>query len=412
MQTYFGPEFFTKNRQKLRERLGSKTPIVITASGNMQRGGDEPMPFHQDSNFWYLTGINGADLVLVILPKSAYIIVPGLSAIREAFDGAHDVEAYRKRSGIAEFLAEQEGWQRLRKDLEKAGSVATLASAPPYLKNHGLHMLPFRRRLIQRLKRMVSGLEVQDIRADLAAMRVIKQPEELKALQQAIDITNATLQDIASKDLSGVKYEYEIEALLSHGFRKRGAKGHAFAPIVGAGQHGTTLHYLDNEGPVNPDDLIVLDVGAEVEHYAADITRTVSQHPITGRRAEVFNAVGAVQDYALSLIKPGVLPRDYEMAVEKFMGEKLLELGVIAEPSREEIRTYFPHATSHFLGLDTHDVGDYHAPWETGMVITCEPGIYIPEEGIGVRIEDDILITKDGCKVLSQACPQALTTVQ
>jgi Xaa-Pro aminopeptidase len=412
MQTNFSADFFIKNRQKLRERVANNVPIVITANGSMQHAGDEPSAFHQDSNFWYLTGINGADLVLVILQNSTYVIVPGLSAVREAFDGAHNLEKYAKRSGIDEFLSEHEGWQRLRESLQKAHSVASLASTPPYMKHYGLHTLPYRRRLIQRLKRTVAGIQIHDIRTDLATMRAIKQPEELQALQKAIDITCETLQDIATKDLKSSTHEYELEAALSYGFRSRGATGHAFAPIVGAGKHGTTLHYLANEGPVKPDDLVVLDVGAELEHYAADITRTVSQRPITGRKAEVFKAVAAVQDYALSLIKPGVMPYDYELQVEKFMGEQLLRLGVIKETSREQIREYFPHATSHFLGLDTHDVGDYREPWRTGMVITCEPGIYIPEEGIGVRIEDDVLITKDGYKLLSRACPQALTTVQ
>jgi Xaa-Pro aminopeptidase len=259
---------------------------------------------------------------------------------------------------------------------------------------------------------MAPGLKIRDIRTDMATMRSIKQAQELRALQQAIDITGETLREIASSSFRTAKHEYEIEAALSYGFRRRGARGHAFAPIVGAGIHSTTLHYLDNEGPISRDDVIVLDVGAEVEHYAADITRTVSQTLMTGRRAEVFKAVAATQDYAVSLIKPGMLLRDYEIAVEEFIGKQLLQLGVITTRSREEIRRYFPHATSHFLGLDTHDVGDYRAPLQANMVITCEPGIYIPEEGIGVRIEDDVLITENGCKVLSQACPQALTPVQ
>jgi Xaa-Pro aminopeptidase len=241
---------------------------------------------------------------------------------------------------------------------------------------------------------------------------MIKQPEELGALQHAIDITCETLQDIAAHKLGTATREYELEAALSYDFRAKGAHGHAFAPIVGAGIHSTTLHYLENEGPITANDLVVLDVGAEVEHYAADITRTVSQTLITGRKAEVFKAVAAAQDYALDLLKPGTMPRDYELAVEEFIGTQLLQLGIIKDASREHVRRYFPHATSHFLGLDTHDVGDYQSPLPPGVVMTCEPGIYIPEEGIGIRLEDDVLITEHGNKVLSKACPQALTPVQ
>jgi len=259
---------------------------------------------------------------------------------------------------------------------------------------------------------MEPKLTVQDIRLDMASLRSIKQPEELQALKGAIDITCETLQNIATDPLKEAKHEYELEAALSYGFRKRGADGHAFSPVVGAGTHSTTLHHFDNNGPIKHNDLIVLDVGAEVEHYAADITRTVSQVPITGRKADVFKAVASAQAYALSLIKPGIMPLDYEKAVETYIGEELQKLGVTKDNSHESVRRYFPHATSHFLGLDTHDVGNYRAPWEAGMVITCEPGIYLPEEEIGVRIEDDILITKNGCEVLSKACPQALTPVQ
>ena len=412
MQSYFSPEFFVRNRAKLREYVKDSVPIVITANGVMQRSGDEPLPFHQDSNFWYLTGLNGADLTLVIHGSSTFVIVPGLSAIREAFDGAHDVQAYAKRSGIAEFLPERDGWQRLRDLLQTTRTVATLASAPPYLNSHGLYTLPYRRRLIARLKRMAPGLDIQDLRSDMANMRCIKQPEELQALQRAIDITSETLQDIAAHSLKAAKHEYELEATLSYDFRKRGAEGHAFSPVVGAGIHSTTLHHVENNGPIMHDDLIVVDIGAEVEHYAADIARTVSQAPITGRKADVFKAVASAQDYAISLIKPGIMPADYERAVETYIGKQLRQLGVLKDSSRESIRRYFPHATSHFLGLDTHDVGNYRAPWEAGMVITCEPGIYLPEESIGVRLEEDILITEKGSEVLSRACPQALTPVQ
>ncbi|HUB93646.1 MAG TPA: M24 family metallopeptidase, partial [Verrucomicrobiae bacterium] len=164
--------------------------------------------------------------------------------------------------------------------------------------------------------------------------------------------------------------------------------------------------------PIQESDVIVLDVGAEVQHYAADIARTISQAPITGRTSDVWRAVADTQDYAFSLIKPGVMPYEYETAVEQFIGEKLLELGILKTITRDGIRRYFPHATSHFLGLDTHDTGNYRAPWQAGMVIAVEPGIYLPDENIGVRLEDDVLITETGYELLSNACPRELTTVQ
>jgi len=413
MSSYFTSDFFASNRSALQKRLGTTVPIIITGNGLMQRGADEPFRFHQESNFWYLTGLNGPDLTLVITQKQTYLIVPTLSAERAAFDGAHDIAVYAARSGIDTILSVNEGWQKLKQDITHAKTVATLAAPPSHIKRHDLYTLPFRRRLIAKLKRLHPALEIQDIRMELASMRCTKQPVELRALQQAIDITSATLLDVASaKALANVHHEYQLEAAIGYGFRSRGAEGHAFSPIVGAGAHGTTLHYLENSGPLANNELIVLDVGASVEHYSADVTRTVSQQPITDRQAEVFRAVCAVQDFALSQLKPGTLLNIYEKDIETYMGEQLQQLGLINKPTHTAIRQYFPHGTSHFLGLDTHDVGNYQQPLAENMVITCEPGIYIPEEGIGVRIEDDVLITKTGYKVLSSACPRELTPVQ
>ena len=413
MKTHFSDSFFIGNRTELQKKLGKHTLIIIAGTGAMQRGADEPSAFHQDSNFWYLTGLNGVDLTLVIHGDETFVIVPTLSFVRQAFDGEHDIAAYAARSGIRNFMTSAEGWKQVRSLLVSQATVATLASPPAYLPRHGLHTLPYRRRLITKLKRMHPAVTVQDIRQEMASMRCIKQPAELAALQQAIDITALTLNEITEpKRLKATEHEYELEALLSYGFRSRGATGHAFSPIVGAGSHATTLHYLSNSGPIGHNDLVVLDVGAEVEHYAADISRTVSKQPIIGRQADVFNSVARVQDYALGLLKPGLLLHDYESAIETRMGEELIALGLVKDTSREAIRHYYPHATSHFLGLDTHDVGDYLEPLQEGMVVTCEPGIYIPEESIGVRIEDDILITKSGNTMLSAACPRTLTPVQ
>lgn len=413
MDTFFSAKFFAGNRERLRGKTDASTPIIITGNGSMQRASDEPFKFVQDSNFWYLTGLNEPDLVLVIHSKGAFLIAPVLSAEREAFDGAYDFAAIATRSGITEILDERTGWQRVRGLVQSTHTVATLNPAPSFMARYRLHTLPYRRRLIAKLKRLEPALTIQDLRPQLANMRVVKQAEELKALQKAIDITSETLQEITKPDmLKQARYEYELEAAISYGFRRRGAEGHAFEPIVGAGKDGTTLHHVHNNSPIATQDLIVLDIGASVDHYAADITRTVCPRPMSVRQQAVFTAVAAVQDYALSLLKPGTYLHEYEQAVSDYMGTQLTRLGLIAKPNPAAIRHYFPHATSHFLGLDVHDVGNYREPLAPGMVLTCEPGIYIPEEGIGVRLEDDILITETGNQVLSTACPRRLNSVQ
>jgi len=413
MNTFFTADFFANNRAKLRASIDTNTPIVITANGMMQRAADEPFKFVQDSNFWYLTGLNDADLVLVIAKDSTFLIAPVLSAERETFDGAYDLTAISQRSGITEILDEHTGWQRVKALVQAGHAVATCASPPSFLSRHRLHTPPYRRRLIAKLKRLDPSLAITDVRSLLAHARAVKQPEELRALQRAIDITTETLIEVAHPNtLTSATHEYELEAAISYGFRRRGAEGHAFEPIVGAGQHATTLHHVNNNGSMAKNDLIVLDVGASVEHYAADITRTVCKQPLSARQQAVFDAVAAVQDYALTLLRPGALMHDYEQAVAECMGTQLQKLGLVSTSTHAAVRRYFPHATSHFLGLDTHDVGDYQQPLAANMVLTCEPGIYIPEEGIGIRLEDDVLITKTGNQVLSAACPRRLGFVQ
>lgn len=413
MESYFSAEFFSNNRKRLRKQLGHSHPIVVAANGVIQRSADEAFPFRQDNNFWYLTGIDTPDLLLVIGSKETYLIAPTLTFEREAFDGAHDVMAFTMRSGIRDIYDEKTGWEKLKADLHKSRAVSTLDSPPELMKRHGIYTSPVRRRLLAKLRRIIPKLVIEDIRPQLADMRCMKQPEELLALQKAIDITTQTIAEVRRPAfLQSIGFEYELEAAISFEFRRGGNEGHAFPPVVASGKNATTLHHMDNNDALTPGGLTVLDIGAAVEHYSADISRTISATPPTKRQQEVVDAVTLVQDFAISQIKPGVDPFAYEASVEKCMGEQLIKLGVITEATRENIRHYFPHATSHYLGLDTHDVGDYHKPYQAGMVITCEPGIYIPEEGIGVRIEDDLLITETGCTVLSAACSRGAFYVQ
>jgi Xaa-Pro aminopeptidase len=409
MKSHFTSDFFTGNRRRLRELFRGTAPIVITASGLMQRGGDNAFPFAQDANFWYLTGLDEPDVMLVMDRDREYLLVPERSVSRAAFDGELEPAALKKSSGISEVLEGAEGWSELNKRLKKVKHVATVAAPPAYVEQLGLYTNPARAMLIERMKSANPELELLDLTQHLVRMRMIKQPAELAALQEAINITAASIKTLTKPTaLARYKHEYELEAELGREFRRRGAAGHSFAPIVAAGQRAVTLHNVANSGDLTRGELLVLDVGAEVEHYAADITRTVALGPASKRQRQVHEAVLAVQEFAMSQLRPGVLMRDYELAVEHFMGEKLRELGLLKSISHKAVRRFYPHATSHFLGLNVHDVGEYDRPLEVGAVITVEPGIYIPKEGIGVRIEDDVLITHNGIKNLSAKLPREL----
>jgi Xaa-Pro aminopeptidase len=407
----FDSEFFAGNRSRLRQLFSGTAPIVITANGRLQRVSDEAFPFAQDSSFWYLTGIDEPDLVLVMDKGKEYLIVPDQTIVQEKFDGVISTEDLIRRSGIKEILGEKEGWKSLGSRLKKVRHVATLGANPKYLETFGMYTNPSRGVLIHRIKEINANLELLDIRQHVSRMRMIKQPGELLALQSAIDITLKTLKNVTRpSQLSKYAYEYEVEADITRGFRKSGASGHAFAPVVAGGVRACTMHNIDNNAKLASDEFLLMDIGAQVSHYAADITRTVALGDNMSRRAiSVHVAVQEVHGYACSILKPGVNLREYEKQVEEFMGEKLRELGLIKIIDRDNVRQYFPHATSHFLGLDTHDAGDYERPLEAGVVMTVEPGIYIPEESIGVRIEDDVLITPEGIKILSNSLPVQLT---
>lgn len=410
MKSFFSSDFFAGNRQRLKEASGTGELIAVTANGLLQKSNvDSAHLFYQDADFWYLTGINEPDIILVMDGNDEYLIVPDRPAIREAFDGAVAYGPLAKRSGVRTVVDGKTGWERLARSLEKTGRVSTPAAPPAYLERYGIYTNPARANLGARLKSHAGRLKLLDLQPDLARLRMIKQPQELKAMQAAIDITMETMKDVL-KTSSRKKYgyEYEIEAELTRGFRRHGADGHSFEPIVAGGERACTLHNVANDNRLAANELVIVDVGAEVEHYAADITRTVSLRPPSKRQVEVHAAVLDVQRFALSLLKPGITFKDYEGQVRNYMGGKLRELGLIKTNSPKNVQKFYPHGTSHYIGLNVHDAGDHDRPLEPGVVVSCEPGIYIPKEGIGIRIEDDVLITKTGNKVLSSKLPKDL----
>jgi Xaa-Pro aminopeptidase len=410
METLFSNEFFANNRQKLRQLFVGTAPIVLSSNGMLQKGGDNPFPFNQDASFWYLTGINEPDILLVMDKGKEYLIVPNRSHSREIFDGQVDFEDLKARSGIAEVLTEEEGWSRFSSRLKKVKHLATLGTLPEYIESYGFYTNPSRMNLVRKIKELNSDIELLDISMHIVRLRMIKQPEEIQAIEKAIEITGSTMNKaLSSKRLGKYQYEYEIEAELTRGYRLLGADGHAFAPIVASGVNAVTLHNVSNNSQIKSGSLIVVDTGAEYEHYAADITRTYAANNTTTKRAQkVYQAVIEAQEFGFSRLKPGVLLRNYEVEMEQYVGEKLRELGLIKNITREEVRRYYPHAASHYMGLNVHDSGDYDKLLEPGNVVTVEPGIYIKEEAIGVRIEDDVLITINGIRNLSSKLPKTL----
>ncbi len=401
-------EFFKGNRSKLLHLLNSDLPVILTANGMLQKSMDSAFPFKQDGNFWYLTGIDEPNIILVMDKGKEYLIIPERSTVVEAFDGVIDIEALQTTSGISEILSEEEGWKRLAPRIKNVKNIATLLAPPVFIEQLGMYTNPARRRLTKNIKQLNTEITLFDLRPHLQRMRMVKQPTELKAITKAVNITVESLKiihDRFNQNLYGNEFEVELE--LSKEFVDRGGTGHGFAPIIAAGARACQLHPVNNKAPIGAKDALLMDVGAEYDHYAADLTRTWARQPNTRLQA-VHKSVIEVQNFAMSLLKPGTLLREYESQTEKFMGQKLMELGLIKTADRSNVRKYYPHATSHYLGIDVHDAGDIERPLVAGTVLAVEPGIYIPEEGIGIRIEDDVVITDKGVKNLSASLPQSL----
>ncbi|MGH7196680.1 MAG: aminopeptidase P N-terminal domain-containing protein [Candidatus Saccharimonadales bacterium] len=401
-------DFFIGNRRRLFEKLEPRSFVVITAFGEMQRGVDSSFKFEQEANFWYLTGIDAADWRLVIDVDTGHewLIMPEIGEVRQIFDGSISAKEATISSGMKDILDPKQGDELLHKLLTTKQRAYTLK--PLATDHYGFYANPAPRKLRLQLR---GAKEVGDIRLALAKMRAIKQPAEIEAIQRAIDVTVHGFEHTLPL-INEVEYEYQIEAELSHHFRNLGADGHAYDPIVAAGKNACTLHYIQNNAPLQGKKWLLIDAGARLGGYCADITRSLPINTPTERETNIYEAVKRVHDLAVSLCKPGQSTKEYMEQTEAAMGEELVQLGLIKKASsQKELRSYFPHSISHGLGIDVHDPLGHPELFEEGMVLTVEPGIYIPDEAIGIRLENDIVITKDGPKNLSGQLPSDLASL-
>jgi len=395
---HFTPNFFTHNRKRLTELLPKKGIVIVAGNGLVQRNADTTYPFRQDSNLYYLTGVTEPCAVLVIdmVHDTEWLMVPMRHGVHAIFDGAVDALQLAKTSGIADIVDETEGWKRLR----SAKADIWYAPTKPKARIADMYTNPHRARVYAKAARLF-GTPAIDIRSQIASLRSVKTEQELAAINQAVTITTASIADIQSH-LADFSSEKQLEAELTKQFMVRGADGHAFQPIVASGAASCTLHYVHNGANIQKGEVLLFDVGAEVSNYAADISRTlVFGASPTQRQVDVIAAVKAAQAALIAWLKPGATWAELAQQADMLVAEQLVQLGLVSKNhTKNDVRQYFPHAVSHFLGLDVHDTGDYTQPLAEGMVITVEPGIYIQQESIGVRFENDVVITKNGAKKL------------
>lgn len=398
---------FIENRKRLSKRLKPRSIAVFNSNDIMPTSADGVHPFIQQTDLFYLCGIDQEETILILCPDAhdkklrEILFIKKTSPETLIWEGhKYTPEQATDISGVAtvrnldafetifqQLVFESENIylninEHLRADMTVASrDMRFLRHCQTY---HPLHKY-------ERLAPLMHEL------------RVVKSEVEVALIKHAAEITKGAFFN-ALKCIAPDVWEFEIEAEIHYEFLKKRSNGPAYATIVASGGNACVLHYIKNDQQLKDGDLLLMDFGAEYAHYAADVTRTI---PINGRFSKrqkaVYDAVLRVQRDAIQLLKPGMLMEDYNHAVGKIMQEELRRLGLL---SREEInaqtkdkpayRKYFMHGASHHLGLDVHDYGSKYRAFEVGMVMTCEPGIYIADESIGIRLEDDILITADG----------------
>ena len=396
------PSLFINNRKLFSAKLEENSIAIFNANDIMPTNSDGTMPFKQNSDLFWLTSVDQEESVLAVVKNNNQ--VKEMLFLKETnehiaiWEGAKlDKESAQKNSGVEKIYWLDQMDEILNVEIEKASKI--------YL-NKNIHSRStsevqtrddrFRKVLIKNHP----NKEIAEVAPIMHELRFIKSEIEIELMRHACNITENGLRRILPIIKPGIM-EYQIEAELMHEFLSNRSAGFAYQPIIGSGIDSCVLHYIDNNKMCKDGDILLMDFGAEYANYASDLTRTV---PVNGRFSErqknVYNAVHRVMNEATNMLRPGTDHKKMQQEVVKIMEEELIGLGLFdredvkkQDPSKPMYKKYFMHGTSHSLGLDVHDVGDTSTPMQPGMVFTCEPGIYIREEGIGIRLENDVLVT-------------------
>jgi Xaa-Pro aminopeptidase len=306
-------------------------------------------------------------------------------------------EEAKNSSGVHELISNDE-LPSLYRRLTRTHSLAYTIGQPSHADSFNFSLNPALHEHHRQLER--SFTKVQTANVELTKLRAIKQPEEIAAIESAVKTTAKAFEHVYER-ISTFKTEAEIEAEFTYLFRRAGADGHAYDPIVATAQNACTLHYINNNDTIRNRQLILIDIGARQNHYAADVTRTYVKGEPTQRQRAVHDAVREAQIKICNVLGPGLSVIEYQRAVDQIMLEAVVGLGLAQQDDSKAVRRYMPHSVSHGLGIDVHDALGSPRTLQPGMVLTVEPGLYLPSEKIGVRIEDDFLITKDGARNLT-----------
>lgn len=409
-------QLFVSNRKRFAALLKPNSIAIFNSNDVLPTNADGSLRFKQNSDLFYLSGIDQEESILVIYP--------------DAKDGIHKEVLFLKETN--EHIAIWEGHKLTKAEALTVSGItkvywlnefktvlrSLMAEAETVYLNTNEHVravVETETREARFVKWCMAEYPVHKYERSAPLMhnlRAIKQETEIELIQQACNITEKGFRRLLGFIKPGV-WEYEIEAELIHEFTRNRSNGFAYTPIIASGYNSCVLHYIDNSLQCKDGDILLLDVAAEYANYNSDLTRTI---PVNGkytpRQKDVYNAVLRVMKAATKMLVPGTLMADYQKTVGQLMEEELIKLNLLSaddvkkqNPDAPLYKKYFMHGTSHYLGLDVHDVGNRYRKFEAGMVFTCEPGIYIREESLGIRIENNILITNNGPKDLMANIP-------
>ena len=391
-------EFYKNNRQRVLDEISDNSLLILFAGKSPKKTGDENYQFTPNRNFYYLTGIDEEDHILVLSKingeSKEYLFIKEVDSVREKWEGKtirkeevadicdiRDVKYLGDFNSFIERIILNKEDINIYLDLEKGNTSYSF---------------------INEIKTQYFNINIKNVHNLIGKLRLIKTTEEVDRIKKAISITIEGVKELMKNSKPGIN-EYELEAYFDFVCKKNGVKDLAFKTIAAAGKNATVLHYVTNDSELKDGDLILFDLGAQYKYYNGDISRTFPTNgKFTERQKEVYNAVLKVNNMVISEMKPGVSFLELNKKAREWIAEECISLGLIT--NKEDVSKYYYHSIGHSLGMDTHDIEleNRDVIFEEGMIYTVEPGIYIEEEGIGIRIEDDILITKDGHEVLTK----------
>ena len=398
---------FITNRKNFNKKIKSKSIAVFNANDEQLRSGDQNFIFRQNPDLFYLSGIDQEQTILLLFPDCPNPLYREVLFLRQTneyiavWEGhKYTKEEARKVSGIQQVFWLEEFWNVLQSIIHYADHIYLNTNE----NDRYVHTVPYRDlRFIQELKERYPLHQYERSALIMRDLRPVKSAVEVELTKKACQITRDAFVRVLKFTKPGVN-EYEIEAEIIHEFIRQGATGHAYNPIIASGANANILHYNDNNQICQSGDVILFDFGAEYANYNADMSRSI---PVNGRftkrQKEVYQAVLRVMRAATKLLVAGTIWNEYHEEVGRIMESELIGLGLLdkhavakQDPAAPLYKKYFMHGTSHHLGLDVHDFASRYKAFEAGNILTCEPGIYIPEEGLGIRLENNILITANG----------------